>query len=117
MDTNELMRKLERYGADITGIDRRFYGDRELYKRLFYGMFADDSLSLLENAVEKKDYDKAFEYAHSLKGLTGNLGLTPLYKDICYLVEALRAKEYDNTNMQCDDVVYQMRLLEKMALE
>ena len=29
------------------------------------------------------DLDGAFEAAHTLKGVAGNLGLTPLYRSVC----------------------------------
>ena len=32
----------------------------------------------------------AFEAAHTLKGVTGNMGLTPLYDAVCTIVEPLR---------------------------
>ncbi len=43
-------------------------------------------------ALDAKDYDKAFELCHSLKGVIGNLALDPLYKEICEMTELLRAK-------------------------
>ena len=39
------------------------------------------------------DLDGAFEAAHTLKGVAGNLGLTPLYRSVCAVVEPLRIRE------------------------
>ena len=41
----------------------------------------------------KKNYKEAFEAAHSLKGVLGNLSLTPLYDKVCEITELLRAGE------------------------
>lgn len=47
----------------------------------------------MRDALESKDYSKAFDCAHTLKGVCGNLGLTPMYEIICRVVEALRTKQ------------------------
>ena len=39
------------------------------------------------------DLDGAFQAAHTLKGVSGNLGLTPLYEAVCDIVEPLRHGE------------------------
>ncbi len=38
------------------------------------------------------DLTGAFEAAHTLKGVAGNLGLTPLYEAVCAIVEPLRSR-------------------------
>ncbi len=43
----------------------------------------------------KKKYDEAFEDAHALKGVAGNLHLTSLYDAISQLVEPLRQKDFN----------------------
>ena len=53
--------------------------------------------------VEKKEQyflcGVAFEIAHSLKGVYGNLSLTPLYEPMCELTELL--KRQDRVRLQC----------------
>ena len=44
-------------------------------------------------ALEAKDLKEAFEAAHALKGVAGNLALDPLYDAVCEIVEPLRAGE------------------------
>ena len=46
----------------------------------------------LEKALISNDLDKAFESAHALKGILGNLALTPLYTPLSDLTEKLRAR-------------------------
>ena len=51
-----------------------------------------EKFDLLEAALREGDLDTAFEYAHALKGLTGNLSLTPLYEPLCEMTELLRSR-------------------------
>ena len=46
----------------------------------------------LQSALAAKDYQMAFEHAHSLKGETAMLCLGILNKDVCALTEALNPK-------------------------
>ena len=47
---------------------------------------------MLEDAVASKDLDKAFDAAHSLKGVLGNLALTPVYQPVYEITELLRER-------------------------
>lgn len=57
---------------------------------------ADPAFGALDDAITREDYNQAFDQAHALKGVAGNLGLTPLYKTLCEIVEPLRASDYAN---------------------
>lgn len=52
----------------------------------------------MKSAINNGNYSAAFEHAHNLKGVSGNLGLIPLYGVVSDLVERLRSKQYDNVN-------------------
>ncbi|MEG1996257.1 MAG: Hpt domain-containing protein [Oscillospiraceae bacterium] len=108
---DELFTKLEEYGADIEGIKGRFLGDKELYKNCFNTFLSDKSFAGLGESLKSKDYQKAFEYAHTLKGITGNMGITPLYEVVCTLVEKLRAKEYSKLEQDYEQI---MKWFEKL---
>ncbi|MCB6200470.1 Hpt domain-containing protein [Extibacter muris] len=81
----------EEYGADYAGAMGRFMNNEGLYVRLLGMLFQDDNLENLGAALEMNDLGTAFEAAHTLKGVVGNLGLTPLYQALEKLVEPLRA--------------------------
>ena len=81
---------LEAYGVDYQTTMDRFLGNETLYRSLLDRLFEDDSLQKLGGALASGDTAKAFEAAHTLKGVTGNMGLTPLYAALCTLVEPLR---------------------------
>lgn len=89
---------LVKYGIDYKTTMERFMNDSELYIRCIEMFPEDDNFAALDEAMKKKDYDTAFLCAHTLKGVTGNLGLTPLYRSIYELVEALRAKKYSDAD-------------------
>ena len=84
---------LEAYGVDYQTTLDRFLGNETLYRSLLDRLFEDDSLQKLGGALASGDTAKAFEAAHTLKGVTGNMGLTPLYAALCTLVEPLRTGE------------------------
>lgn len=85
---------LDQYDGDAEGVCDRFLGDEELLLQCLLQFAKDQSFGLLETAIDQKEYQQAFEYAHGLKGVTGNLGLTPLYTELCKVVEELRTENF-----------------------
>jgi HPt (histidine-containing phosphotransfer) domain-containing protein len=81
------------YGADYDATMERFMGNEALYLRLLGMLFQDDNLHKLGVALEAGDLTAAFEAAHTLKGVAGNMGLSPLYEAVCAMVEPLRARQ------------------------
>ena len=55
---------------------------------------------MLEQAITEKDYPNASAAAHELKGISGNMGVTPCYAAICTLVQSLRAGDYRNIEVE-----------------
>ncbi|MBC8528408.1 Hpt domain-containing protein [Christensenellaceae bacterium NSJ-44] len=83
----------EAYGADYHATMERFMGNEGMYLRLLDMLFKDDNLEKLGAALQTGDLTAAFEAAHTLKGVVGNMGLTPLYEAVCAMVEPLRARQ------------------------
>lgn len=82
--------KLNEYGANTSEGLARCVNNQDLYFRLIKKAVEDNSFDSLKFAIEEKDYKKAFEISHSLKGVLGNLSLTPLYEIVYELTELLR---------------------------
>ena len=78
------------YGADYGATMARFMGSETMYLRLLDMLFQDKNLQKLGDAVASGDLRGVFEAAHTLKGVAGNMGLTPLYDAVCAMVEPLR---------------------------
>ena len=76
----------------------RFVNDEDLYIECMQEFLCDESFENLKSAINNGNYAAAFEHAHNLKGVSGNLGLEPLYGAVSDLVERLRSKQYDNVN-------------------
>ncbi|SFQ16198.1 Hpt domain-containing protein [Lachnospiraceae bacterium XBB1006] len=99
------LEKFTAYGADVDGVMDRFMEDEDLLMMCLDQFVADDEVTQLEEYMGKEDYKQAFEVAHALKGVTGNLGLTPLFNATCTLVESLRHEQYANVNEELRTVV------------
>lgn len=99
------MDTLEKTGADIDGIMERFLGDEALYADCFKAFMQDDNFEALGKALATRNYRQAFECAHALKGVAGNLGLLPLYRIAGDLVDALRVKNYDGLELLYRDTM------------
>jgi len=67
-------------GMDLNDVIDRFSGNTALLVRMLKKFPGDKAFSDIESAMAKGDYASASEAAHSLKGLSGNLGLNNLYK-------------------------------------
>lgn len=84
-------RRLEAAGIDVDDALGRFLQNEALMMK-FLGRFpADTSFSRLQEAMERGDAAQAFEAAHTLKGVAGNLSLKRLYEALTPMVEELRA--------------------------
>ena len=69
----------------------RCLGKEDFYIRLVNMALKDPGFEKLSSAVAAKDLDAAFEAAHGLKGVLGNLALTPMYDPAAEVTELLRA--------------------------
>ena len=83
----------EVYGANYNSTMARFMGKEAMYLKFLDMLFKDDNLEKLGTALEQQDYEAAFAAAHTLKGVVGNMGLTPLFNAVCAIVESLRKRE------------------------
>lgn len=71
----------------------RCMGNEAFYFKLIGRVVDDKNFQALEDAVAAKNFDAAFEAAHSLKGVLGNLALTPIYEPVYELTELLRERK------------------------
>ena len=84
--------KLRELGANVDEGLERCMGMEDFYLEMIELGLSDDRFEALGKALEEGNLDGAFEDAHALKGVVGNLALTPLYETVSEITENLRAK-------------------------
>lgn len=84
--------KLEELGVNTKEGLNRCMNKEVFYFRMLKMGLANESFEKLEKELAEGKLKDAFESAHALKGVLGNLALTPLYKPLAEMTEMLRAK-------------------------
>ncbi len=80
-------------GADYDGGLTLCMDNEEFYFKMIRKGLANERFDSLKKNLDDKNLDAAFEDAHALKGVAGNLHLTPLYKALEAIVEPLRSRD------------------------
>lgn len=97
---SKLTDRLEAYGVNIPEVMERFVDDEEMYEDCLNMFIRDASFQELGNTISAGKYEEAFDHAHALKGVAGNLGLGKMFQALCDIVEPLRKKDYSNLDRQ-----------------
>jgi hypothetical protein len=84
--------KLNEWGADVKSGLARCMNNEAFYLRMVGMIEADGNYDKLGQALSAGDLQAAFEAAHALKGVLGNLALTPMFDPASSLCEALRGR-------------------------
>ena len=102
---NVVLEKLKQWDCDIEGALERFLDDEEMYMDFLNVTSEDENLDKLVKSVDEGNAKDAFDYAHTLKGVYGNMGLTPLYQLTIDIVEPLRNENMDGIKEKCQELV------------
>lgn len=102
--TDGLILALKEWGCDTEGALRRLCGDKELYYELINKYFGELDFAVLKGAAAAKDSKIVFESAHSIKGVTANLGITPIYIPICKITDIFRSGTCENVSELFDEI-------------
>lgn len=87
------LEQLADFGVDTKeGLARCMNNEGFYFKMLGMGL-ATDQFDKLEAALAEGRTDDAFEAAHALKGVLGNLAISPIYNPLAEMTEMLRAKK------------------------
>lgn len=79
-------------GGDLEGVRSRLLTDERIEK--FIGIFAEDpSYGNLRTALDEGDMKEAFRAAHTMKGISRDLGFTPLFEISCEFSDVLRPND------------------------
>ena len=70
-------------------------GKEDFYLRMLKKFLDDRNYEGLKASVEEKRWADAFTYAHTVKGLCGNLGLDGILEYAVPLTDEVRSEPYD----------------------
>lgn len=76
-------------GGDYEGVTGRLRGER-LVQKFVLKFLDDNSYDTFRGAMARKDYEEAFRAAHTIKGVSQNLGFTHLQESSSQMSDALR---------------------------
>jgi HPt (histidine-containing phosphotransfer) domain-containing protein len=99
------MEKLKKLGVDVDEALDRMLKNEKLYTRML-AKFPKilDEMPVLE-LLRKGDFNEAVTNAHTLKGATGNLSLTPLFEGYTKIVDCLRNGDNDTALKTMEDML------------
>ncbi len=87
------LEQLRAWGADTESGLKRCMNNEAFYLRMVNKAMQDSaSFDQLQEAVEAGDLARGFELAHALKGVMGNLSLTPISEPVAEITELLRSR-------------------------
>ncbi len=81
------------FGANTSEGMKRCLNKEDFYLRMVKKVPADSNFQKLFDAIKTGDLNTAFEASHALKGVVGNLALSPLFTPVSELTELLRARK------------------------
>ena len=92
---------LNQFGADTKEGLARCLDDEEFYLELIPEALERSRYEEIERLLKERNLSAAFEVSHALKGVLGNLALTPIYEPASEMTELLRA----NTDMDYTELI------------
>lgn len=114
---NNVWTELESCGVNRSEVMERFVNDEAFYLTCLCAFMTDSSFSDLKAALDNHDFKAAFQSAHTLKGVSANLGLKSLYRAICELVEPLRHEENHNYRQRYEAILVQKAAVQTLLNE
>ena len=100
----DVIKDLAVWGCDTNSALERFSGDKDLYNECLKIFTEDNNFGDLGKALEAKNVDQAFNSAHALKGVAGNLSLGKLYDAICRVSDSLKAGDLERALVEYPDL-------------
>ena len=106
--------KLREYGADVdTGL-ALCMNNEDFYLRMVSMIISEASFEQLQKAIGENDLEEGFKAAHALKGVSGNLSLTPLYQKVVEITELLRSHTEMDYSEMLQGILDEKKILEDL---
>lgn len=96
----EFEQLLVELGVDIPTTLVRLSNNAVLLERVMLKFTNTNQLPQLTKAVDDEDYPSVEQIAHTIKGVSGNLGLVALYDACDVFVQSIRLCAYDQAKVQ-----------------
>lgn len=87
----DLFEELRALGVDIDDGLKRISGNETLYKRLLGSFVKTIKEQYVQPDFDSVEYTETTQKAHTIKGVAGNMSITPVYKSYTEIVDLLRA--------------------------
>ncbi|MDR1866869.1 MAG: Hpt domain-containing protein [Treponema sp.] len=100
-----IKRSLAVYINEVEGI-KRVMNNKKLYARLLTKFKNENNLEGLWSALAVKDYKKAQEIIHAIKGVAGNLALSELFEKSKNFEGQIRTESIDIQTVEAIKVCY-----------
>lgn len=111
-----LIEEMEALGADTEDALERFMGKSALYESMLKKLPKVVEDTPVMTFAQSGDYDTAASNAHALKGVTGNLSLTPLYTNYTAIVDLYRmGKSGEATALLGETLEIQKKFVDAIA--
>ena len=86
--------------VDVESALRLIRGNKKLYHRMLGMFLASEDYLALEESLAAGDNERSAHLAHSIKGVTGNLSMTPLFEVSMQLMLELRQGSADAATIE-----------------
>lgn len=113
----EIIDALVKKGCHVREELSRFLNDENFYVTCLKMVPDDPSFEELGTALKAQDLKAAFEKAHALKGLLGNMALTPMYEIACAIVEPLRIGKTDQVQENYEKLLIELQELKDILAD
>lgn len=97
--------KLKEFGCNVNDGLERCLNDESFYLDLVKSLINDTQMEKLKEELMKNNLEEAFKISHSLKGVYGNLAITPIYEKLKELTDYLRLKKEIDYNLLIDELI------------
>lgn len=101
---NEPFTELEELGVDVASALRRFGGKPELFMKYIRLFPEDTSFAELAAAMQSGDTEAAMSAAHTLKGVSGNLGFSEISRMSNSVLVRLREGRYTDASAAAEEL-------------
>ena len=100
-----MVNELRELGVDVEDPLQRFMGNEGLFNRMIKKLPpAVKDLQVVQH-LEAGDYEAALNNAHTLKGVTGNLSIKPLFNAYNEAVNLLRADKPEEAKKKVEEIL------------